>query len=166
MKKVKWVVPAGLLISLALILVGCKATEIPASVGSQPSWTQPASSGTPSVLLPSNPELVIEDLNVQAAMALIQKQMNNPAFKILDVRTSEEFESGHLAGAINIDWRSADFKVKVADLNKEGSYLVYCGTGIRSASAVQAMSDLGFKQLYNMEGGIVALIADGFPVVN
>jgi rhodanese-related sulfurtransferase len=77
---------------------------------------------------------------------------------ILDVRTPQEFTEGHLAGAINIDSSSPDFEQKLAALDRDKTYLVYCRTGRRSTQACVALDKLKFPaaSLYNLEGGIVA----------
>ena len=65
---------------------------------------------------------------------MIQQNLNNPDFIIIDVRTLTEFNSEHIAGAINIDYESPQFTVDVSKLDKNKQYLVYCLTGVRGAS--------------------------------
>ena len=98
------------------------------------------------------------------AYNLIQQNIGNPNFIILDVRTADEFNSGHIAGAINIDYTSAQFTADVGMLDKTKQYLVYCRTGIRGAAATQIMVGLGFVNVQNIAGGITAWIQDGYPV--
>ena len=75
---------------------------------------------------------------------------------VLDVRTQKEFEAGHIPGAVNIDVNAPDFPEKVAKLDKNKTYLVHCGAGVRSAKACDKMSRLAFPKLYNLEGGFKA----------
>ncbi len=75
---------------------------------------------------------------------------------VLDVRTQKEFEAGHIPGAVNIDVNAPDFPEKVARLEKNKTYLVHCGAGVRSAKACDTMSHLAFPKLYNLEGGFKA----------
>lgn len=84
---------------------------------------------------------------------------------VIDVRTPEEFTSGHLEGALNIDVQSPDFEALVSQLDPSGSYYVYCRSGNRSGQAIDRMSGLGFTDLTN--GGSVesASSATGIPVV-
>ena len=98
------------------------------------------------------------------AYNLIQKNKSNPDFIILDVRTTDEFNTGYIAGAINIDYYATDFKTNIGKLDRNRQYLVYCRTGIRAAASVQIMLDLGFKQVQNLAGGITAWIQDGYPI--
>ena len=75
---------------------------------------------------------------------------------ILDVRTEEEFESGYIPNAKNIDLRMGPgFIDEISTLEKNKSYYVYCRSGARSAQAVQLMRDLGFNETYNLLGGIL-----------
>lgn len=84
---------------------------------------------------------------------------------VIDVRTPDEFASGHLEGAINLDVQSADFDALVSQLDPAGSYYVYCRSGNRSAQAIDRMTGLGFTDLTN--GGSVesASSSTGIPVV-
>ena len=75
---------------------------------------------------------------------------------VWDVRTKDEFESGHIPNALNIDLRlGPGFIDKVNVLDKNKFYYVYCRSGARSAQAVQLMRDLGFSETYNLIGGIL-----------
>ena len=82
--------------------------------------------------------------------------MNDPNVVILDVRTAEEFNEGHLEGALNIDWKQDGFmeKAKVA-LPKDRTIAVYCRSGRRSASASESLTAEGYKAV-NLKGGILA----------
>ncbi|MGB0306012.1 MAG: rhodanese-like domain-containing protein [Flavobacteriaceae bacterium] len=79
-----------------------------------------------------------------------------PEAVVLDVRTEEEFESGYIPNAKNIDLRmGSGFIDEINSLDKSKSYYVYCRSGARSAQAVQLMRDLGFNKTYNLLGGIL-----------
>jgi rhodanese-related sulfurtransferase len=133
-----------------------------------PSSSQ-ASIGTSVLPQPSIPVVTtasIPAIGVQAAYQLIQNNKGNPDFIILDVRTPDEFNSGHLASAVNIDYYSSDFKDKIGQLDRNKEYLVYCRTGIRGASSVRIMLDLGFTKVQNLSGGIVEWVNAGYPTVH
>jgi rhodanese-related sulfurtransferase len=74
---------------------------------------------------------------------------------VLDVRTPEEVAAGALPGAINIDLSSPDFTRQVAELDRDVPYFVYCRSGNRSAQAVKIMRDIGFGEIYELDGGIL-----------
>jgi phage shock protein E len=84
---------------------------------------------------------------------------------VIDVRTPEEFEDGHLADAELIDIQASDFDERIAELDPDVTYVVYCRTGARSARAVQAMADIGIEELYDA-GGFADLAAAGAPVAD
>lgn len=69
---------------------------------------------------------------------------------VIDVRTVEEFNAGHLEGALNIPVEVGDFVGSISELDPEGNYLVYCRTGRRSGAAIEQMTQLGFKNLSNL----------------
>lgn len=64
---------------------------------------------------------------------------------IIDVRTKEEFESGHVDGAINIDFCREDLEEVLSKLDKSKKYGVYCRSGARSSRVVALMKQLGFE---------------------
>jgi len=80
---------------------------------------------------------------------------SNPDAIVLDVRTAEEFADGHLPNAQNIDLRSYDFEEKIDALDINATYLVYCRSGARSASACILMKSKGFADYHNLVGGIL-----------
>lgn len=84
------------------------------------------------------------------------EKFNDPNIVILDVRTPKEFVTGHIENAIDVDYRNEDFKEQIKKLDPDKTYLVYCRTGIRSASAIDSLKSLGFKNLYDLKGGITA----------
>jgi phage shock protein E len=79
---------------------------------------------------------------------------------VIDVRTPEEFADGHVEGALLIDISAPDFAERVAELDPEGEYLVYCRSGNRSAQAVAAMRDTGLD--VEDGGGLGDMEADGW----
>ena len=90
------------------------------------------------------------------------KSMIDQGAGVLDVRTPEEFAQGHLVGAINIDVENPDFQTKVASLQKDATWVVYCHSGRRAALAISEMSTMGFTDLSNA-GGFADLANAGIP---
>ena len=109
---------------------------------------------------------IADDISVFQAFELIQNNKDNENFIILDVRTPQEYQEGHLEDAINIDYYSENFQDRLSELDKNKIFLVYCQSGNRSANAVTIMINLGFVELYNMLGGIAAWISAGYSVIN
>ena len=78
-----------------------------------------------------------------------------PEAPIIDVRTPEEFSKGHLQLANNYDWNGDDFQTQISKLDKSKPVFVYCLSGGRSSSAADQMRSDGFKQVYELNGGIL-----------
>ena len=73
---------------------------------------------------------------------------------IIDVRTEDEFESGKIPGALNIDiYKGQGFVYQVEELDKSKNFYVYCAAGVRSANACGVMQQLGFENVFNLVGG-------------
>lgn len=88
-------------------------------------------------------------------------QFSNTSHVLLDVRTPEEFASGHISGAININ--VDELPNRLSEVPKDEPIVVYCRSGRRSAIAAQLLSDAGYTPIYDL-GGIVDWQAAGLPV--
>jgi len=84
---------------------------------------------------------------------------------VLDVRTNDEYNQGHLENAVMIDYYQPDFKQRLTKLDKAKPVFVYCAAGVRSEGAAQALVDLGFKQVYDLQGGMNAWKKAKMPIV-
>lgn len=78
-----------------------------------------------------------------------------PTAPIIDVRTPEEFSKGHIQKAKNMDWNGNDFDKQIATLDKSKPMFIYCLSGGRSSSAANKMQNKGFKEVYELDGGIM-----------
>lgn len=83
---------------------------------------------------------------------------------VIDVRTQEEFDEGHIVGAKVIDVTADDFEQKLAKLDKKKSYLVHCRSGGRSGRAMEIFKELGFEKIYHLNKGMLAWEEAGLPV--
>lgn len=86
--------------------------------------------------------------------------------QLVDVRTPEEYQSGFIKGAVNINLNAADFSSNIEKLDKEKPVMVYCKGGGRSAKAAAQLKKAGFKNVYDLEGGIMAWQNAELPVEN
>ena len=84
--------------------------------------------------------------------------------QLIDVRTPGEYAEGHLKNAVNINCSDADFETQLAKLDKNKPVLVYCLSGGRSSSAADKMKEMGFSEVYNMDGGIMKWGNAGKPI--
>lgn len=76
--------------------------------------------------------------------------------QIVDVRTPQEFAAGHIKGAVNVDFRDPNFEKNIGKaVKKKKTVMVYCRSGRRSLNAMNLMVKNGFKEVYNMEGGML-----------
>jgi rhodanese-related sulfurtransferase len=103
----------------------------------------------------------MSDLNSEEFKNLVSK----PGVALLDVRTPAEYAEGHLENAQLIDFQAADFADQVSGLDHDGSYAIYCRSGKRSSGAIELMRSLGFKNLFNLTGGILEWQERGNKVV-
>ncbi len=83
---------------------------------------------------------------------------------VLDVRTAEEFAEGHLAEATMLDFYQADFADRLAELPRDVPYVLYCRSGNRSGQTRLIMDELGFTDVADVQGGIVAWAEAGLPL--
>lgn len=88
------------------------------------------------------------------------KTTENP--QILDVRTPDEFESEHIDNAKNVNWNSDDFAAKAESFDKSKPVFVYCLSGGRSKKAATKLKELGFTNVYELEGGFLNWNEEGF----
>jgi thioredoxin len=86
-----------------------------------------------------------------------------PTAPILDVRTPNEFSKGHLANALNYDWNGKEFEKQIAPLDKSKPVFVYCLSGGRSSAAANKMRSAGFKEVYELSGGIMKWRGENLP---
>jgi len=96
---------------------------------------------------------------------MIASNSGNPSFALLDVRTPEEYAEGHLANSAIVDYRSQSFISQMDGLDRGKTYLIYCRTGNRSGKAQDVMKQLGFREVYDMTGGIVQWTEENLSVV-
>ena len=97
-----------------------------------------------------------------AYQAALQATQN---VQLVDVRTPDEYRSGYIAGAVNINFNSADFAQQMARLDKEKPLMVYCAVGGRSGKAAAKLTQMGFKNVTDLEGGMNAWKAANKPVI-
>ena len=88
-----------------------------------------------------------------------------PGTQVVDVRTPAEYAAGHLDGAVNIDVEASGFGSQIAALDTAATYAVYCRSGNRSKTATKQMADAGITTIYELDGGINAWAAAGYPIV-
>ena len=102
------------------------------------------------------PDIPVEEFHAGIGGANVQ---------VLDVRTQEEYNSGHIEGSFLADWtRREQFNERIKSLDKNKPVYAYCLSGGRSRAAAAQLRKAGFKEVYNLEGGIVAWKRAAKPV--
>ena len=93
---------------------------------------------------------IAENVNVEA----FEKHISSA--QVVDVRTPQEWNEGIIKGALKANFYDDDFKTKLEKLDKEKPVAVYCKVGGRSGQAMSMMQEMGFKEVYNLKGGMDA----------
>lgn len=83
----------------------------------------------------------------------------------IDVRTPKEIAEGSIEGALKVDFKNDDFEQKILELDTSKTYYVYCRSGRRSDRARNFMVNHGFRDVYNVTGGIIEWQKAGYPLV-
>ena len=93
-----------------------------------------------------------------------KKLSSKQGVQLIDVRTPQEYAGGHLRNALNINIRSDDFDDGLNKLDKTKPIMVYCLSGGRSSLAAKKMQEMGFNEVYDLDGGIMKWRNAGKPV--
>jgi rhodanese-related sulfurtransferase len=115
-----------------------------------------------TVLLIFGFSFAYQDLNAKQFYEMMQKEKD---VIILDVRTPQEYREGHISNAINIPVQILGQQLNKLNNFKDKKILVYCRSGHRSAIASQILDRAGFKNVYNLKGGLFEWKASGLQLV-
>ena len=107
---------------------------------------------------------IIKNVTPKEAQALIQNNKGNEDFIILDLRCIKEYIVGHIEGSINLNYFAKSFPEEFNKLDKDKTYLIYCRTGKVSKEILDEMKVRGFREVYNLSGGIVSWQSEGLLV--
>lgn len=119
--------------------------------------------GQPEVQPSEAPEgSVFRNVTAMEAKQLIEENSN---LVVLDVRTPEEFQNGHIKGARNINFHGPRFNEQLNALEKDQAYLLHCQSGGRSSTTVDEMKSMDFMQVYHLQGGLSSWEEAGYETV-
>ena len=104
-----------------------------------------------------------KDINVISDTQFIEIQHTD--YILVDVRTIEEYESGHIQDAINFDFYSRSFQKEILSLDKSSSIILYCRTQNRSTKTANYLKENGYKEITVLEGGITSWVKNGNDLV-
>ena len=88
-------------------------------------------------------------------------EIQDSDYTLIDVRTQDEFDLGHIDGAINLDFYSETFQNDVLSLPKNETIVLYCRTNNRSSKTANILKENGFKEISVLEGGITEWVKNG-----
>ncbi|MEO0543680.1 MAG: rhodanese-like domain-containing protein [Pseudomonadota bacterium] len=108
------------------------------------------------------PAQAAQEVTAQQAHQLLQ---SNPDIVVLDIRTGREFRSGHIEGAININYFDRNFRDQIARLDGTKTYIMHCAAGGRSDASIRILRDAGVTNVYHMDGGSTEWKREGLPLV-
>ncbi|OUU58096.1 MAG: hypothetical protein CBC20_06025 [Verrucomicrobia bacterium TMED60] len=108
-------------------------------------------SATESMVLPVQ-ETKIENIKAMEAAKMLEK---NPDMMVLDIRTPEEFNSGHIPTSMNIDYKAENFELEIKKLDRSKPYLMHCRSGRRSTAALDTFRKHRFDHIIHIDDGIL-----------
>lgn len=92
-------------------------------------------------------------------------EIQDTDYILVDVRTIEEYESGHIQDAIHFDFYSELFQKEILSLDKSSSIILYCRTQNRSIKTANFLKENGYKEITVLEGGITSWVKNGNDIV-
>ena len=92
-------------------------------------------------------------------------EIQDTDYILVDVRTAEEYESGHIQDAVNFDFYSESFQNDILSLDKSSSIILYCRTQNRSTKTANYLKENGYKEIAVLEGGITSWVKNGNDLV-
>src|SRR5690606_4808149 len=104
----------------------------------------------------------VQYANVKADQFNELSKQNN--VQLVDVRTKEEYDTGHIKDALNINVQDSSFLSQIDKLDKNKPILVYCRSGKRSNDATEIMKKAGFTRIVKLEGGILSWEEAALPI--
>jgi thioredoxin len=105
-----------------------------------------------------NSQTAVQTIDVASYSKKIEA---TPKAQILDVRTPEEYATGHIENSDNVNWLSESFVLRTDKYDKTKPVFVYCKSGGRSIKASEKLAELGFTTVYNLDGGMLKWDAAG-----
>ena len=103
------------------------------------------------------------EINVISDTQFIEIQDTD--YILVDVRTMEEYESGHIQDAVNFDFYSESFQKEILSIDKSSSIILYCRTQNRSTKTANFLKENGYKEITVLEGGITSWVKKGNDLV-
>jgi len=97
---------------------------------------------------------------------LIHKMNSNHEFILIDLRTEREHDAGYISGSVWIPGGFLEYRIQEVCKNSKAEIIVYCRRGGRALLAVKSLQQLGYKNVYNLEGGLYAWVEKEYSLYN
>jgi rhodanese-related sulfurtransferase len=149
---------AGLVVVLGLVAVPAARAADKAKQDKPADGAQPAQQHEPAK--PGEASPAVKKVSIDE----FEKMRKQKDAVVLDVRSREEYEAGHIPGSVNLPINAKDFDERVKKLDKDKTYLVHCAVGGRSARASAKMHEAGVPKLFDFSGGMRAWTEAEKPV--
>lgn len=107
-----------------------------------------------------------QEVILLASAKQFKEKTHGKEVQLIDIRTPKEYNDGHLLKAKNINFNDGDFLSKMNTLNKENPIYIYCRSGGRSGRAAKKLKEQGFKNIVDLDGGIMSWKSNGFEIEN
>ncbi|WP_339935924.1 rhodanese-like domain-containing protein [Undibacterium luofuense] len=108
---------------------------------------------------------VLQRRGARVSQIQATQMMNQGKTLVLDVRSAEEFASGHLPKAKNIPLPELAQRIAELEKSRNNVVITVCKSGVRSASAVSVLTKAGFAQVFSLEGGTDSWREQGLPII-
>lgn len=106
-------------------------------------------------------ELPVQEIITVIDVTTFEEATTIGDVQLIDVRRDNEWESGHLRNAKHFEMNNPDWNSQIETLDKDKPVYVYCAKGGRSARSAKQLEEAGFKEIYDLEGGITNWKAAG-----
>ena len=108
---------------------------------------------------------IFESKDINEISDIQFNEIQDTDYILVDVRTTEEYKSGHIQDAVNFDFYSDSFQKEILSLDKSSSIILYCRTQNRSTKTANFLKENGYKEITIIEGGITSWIKSGNDLV-
>ena len=106
-----------------------------------------------------------DDSDINISFNECEYKLLDTSFVLVDVRTASEIKEGYIKNALFINFYDDDFSQQISMLDKSKPTIIYCQKGGRSLKACKIMLDMGFSEVYNLEGGAYGWFMHGKKMV-
>jgi rhodanese-related sulfurtransferase len=97
---------------------------------------------------------------------LVEKMEVDSTFYLIDIRTEREYLAGHIQNSLWLPRGFLEFKIQKLIEDPEAEIIIYCKGGARSALAAYTLGQMGYNNVFNLEGGIREWVHSGYQIFN